>query len=45
MARRTGIESFWTMIERGCQGVFHRFSRERLDRHVGEFAMRCVRNA
>lgn len=35
-----GIESFWSMMKRGYVGVYHRFSRQHLDRYVKEYAGR-----
>ena len=40
MAHTNGIESFWSMLKRGYQGMFHRFSEKHLDRYVSEFAGR-----
>ena len=38
--RTNGVESFWSMLERGCHGTCRKMSPEHLDRHVGEFAGR-----
>ncbi|KKZ13340.1 MAG: hypothetical protein TE42_00725 [Candidatus Synechococcus spongiarum SP3] len=38
--KRNGIESFWSMLKRGYQAIFHKISPERLNRHVSEFAGR-----
>ena len=35
-----GIESFWSMLKRGLNGVYHHVSVKHLDRYVGEFAGR-----
>ncbi len=35
-----GIESFRTMLKRGCQDTFHHFSAKHGNRHVGDFAGR-----
>ena len=40
MASTNGLESFWSMLKRGYEGVFHSFSEKHLDRYVTEFAGR-----
>ncbi len=40
MAQTNGMESFWAMLRRGHDGVFHHFSEKHLDRYVAEFAGR-----
>ena len=40
MAHTNGVESFWSTLERGHKGTFHKFSRKHLQRYVGEFAGR-----
>ena len=40
MAHTNGMESFWSMLKRGYQGTFHKFSEKHLDRYVEEFAGR-----
>ena len=40
MAHTNGIESFWSMLKRGYQGIFHKISPKHLDRYVTEFAGR-----
>ena len=40
MAHTNGIESFWSLLKRGYQGTFHKFSEKHLDRYVREFAGR-----
>ena len=40
MAHTNGIESFWSMLKRGHDGVYHHFSVKHLDRYVTEFAGR-----
>ena len=40
MAHTNGIESFWAMLKRGYDGVYHQMSAKHLDRYVGEFAGR-----
>ena len=37
MAHTNGLESFWAMLKRGHDGVYHHFSVKHLDRYVGEF--------
>ena len=39
-AHTNGVESFWSMLERGYYGAFRRFSPKHLDRYVQEFAGR-----
>ena len=40
MAHTNGIESFWSMLKRGYQGVYHHMSPKHLQRYVDEFAGR-----
>ena len=40
MAHTNGIESFWSMLKRCYQGIFHKISPKHLDRYVTEFAGR-----
>ena len=40
MAHTQGIESHWAMLKRGYHGVYHKMSREHLDRYVTEFSGR-----
>ena len=40
MAHTNGIESFWSMLKRGYQGIFHKISPKHLNRYVTEFAGR-----
>ena len=37
MAHTNGMESFWSMLKRGHDGVYHHFSVKHLDRYVTEF--------
>jgi len=39
-AHTNGIESFWSMMERGHKGTFHKFSPKHLQRYVDEFSGR-----
>lgn len=39
-AHTNGIESFWAMLKRGYQGVYHHFSAKHLQRYIDEFAGR-----
>ena len=40
MAYTNGIESFWSMLKRGHDGVYHHFSPKHLDRYITEFTGR-----
>ena len=40
MASTNGMASFWAMLKRGHQGIYHKFSPKHLDRYVTEFAGR-----
>ena len=40
MAHTNGLESFWSMLQRGFVGVYHWMSRKHLSRYVSEFAGR-----
>ncbi|MDE0267268.1 MAG: IS1595 family transposase [Thaumarchaeota archaeon] len=39
-AHTNGMESFWSMMKRGYDGVFHHMSEDHLHRYVNEFAGR-----
>ncbi len=39
-AHINGVESFWSLLKRGINGVYHHVSVKHLDRYVGEFAGR-----
>ena len=40
MAHTNGVESFWAMLKKGYQGVYHHMSPKHLQRYVNEFAGR-----
>ena len=40
MAHTNGIDSFWSMLKRGYQGVYHNLSAKHLHRYVNEYAGR-----
>ncbi len=40
MAHTNGMESFWSMLRRGHEGIYHKMSPKHLQRYVDEFAGR-----
>ena len=40
MAHTNGVESLWSMMKRGHDGIYHKMSPKHLDRYVQEFAGR-----
>ena len=40
MAHTNGMESFWSMLQRGYMGVYHQMSAQHLHRYVTEFSGR-----
>ena len=40
MAHTNGIESHWSMLKRGYNGVYHHFSPKHLPRYINEFSGR-----
>ena len=39
-AHVNGMESFWSMVRRGYDGVYHHISEDHLHRYINEFAGR-----
>ena len=40
MAHTNGMESFWSLLDRGYTGIYHHISAKHLPRYVNEFAGR-----
>ena len=40
LAHTNGLESFWAILKRGCNGVYHHLSVKHLHRYVQEFSGR-----
>lgn len=40
MAHTNGVESLWSMMKRGHDGIYHKMSPKHLDRYSQEFAGR-----
>ena len=40
MVSTNGMESFWALLKRGHQGIYHKMSPKHLDRYCQEFAGR-----
>ncbi len=39
-ATTNGIESFWALMKRGYQGIYHHWSAKRMDRYIDEYESR-----
>ena len=40
MASTNSIESVWTVLKRGYNGIYHNFSKKHLQRYIDEFTFR-----
>lgn len=40
MASTNGVESVWAILKRGCNGVYHHWSRKHCQKYVDEFTFR-----
>ena len=41
MAHTNGIESVWSMVKRGYEGIYHHMSEQQLHRYLYEFGGRA----
>ena len=40
MAHANGLESFWSLLKKGCHGTFHHFTPKHMNRYINEFVTR-----